>query len=232
MYNTDLPNRAELPSTRQLIRSTVIALVAASALLTTTVLPSEYGIDPTGVGRMLGLTQMGEIKVLLAAEAAADVKAAPTPAAAGQTAPTVAAPRVAPDAANVVAAAPTTPSAAPMSPAPAPAAAGSQRHEMTITLRPGQAAEVKLDMRKGAQVTYVWQTSGGQVNFDTHGDPPNPPKDFYHGYGKGRAAVGDKGTLEAAFDGKHGRFWRNRGAADVSVKLNTAGQYTAIKRVL
>jgi len=226
VYNTDLPNRAELPSTRQLIRSTVIALVAASALLTTTVLPSEYGIDPTGVGRMLGLTQMGEIKVSLAAEAAAaDVKAAP--AAAGQTAPTVAAPPVAPDAAKVVATAPT---AAPMS--PAPAAASNQRHEMTITLRPGQAAEVKLDMRKGAQVTYVWQTSGGQVNFDTHGDPPNPPKDFYHGYGKGRAAVGDKGTLEAAFDGKHGWFWRNRGAADVSVRLNTAGQYTAIKRVL
>lgn len=227
MYNTDLPNRAELPSTRQLIRSTVIALVAACALLTTTVLPSEYGIDPTGVGRMLGLTQMGEIKVSLAAEAAADSKAAPTPAGAGQTAPTVATPQVDPVAAPVAATAPT---AAPM--APAPAAAGSQRHEMTITLRPGQAAEVKLDMRKGAQVTYVWQTSGGQVNFDTHGDPPNPPKDFYHGYGKGRAAVGDKGTLEAAFDGKHGWFWRNRGAADVSVKLNTAGQYTAIKRVL
>jgi hypothetical protein len=225
MYNTDLPNRAELPSTRQLIRSTVIALVAASALLTTTVLPSEYGIDPTGVGRMLGLTQMGEIKVSLAAEAAADAKAAP--AAAGQTAPTVAAPPVAPDAAKVVA---TVPTAAPTS--PAPAAAGGQRHEMTITLRPGQAAEVKLDMRKGAQVTYVWQTSGGQVNFDTHGDPPNPPKDFYHGYGKGRAAMGDKGTLEAAFDGKHGWFWRNRGTADVSVRLNTAGQYTAIKRVL
>jgi hypothetical protein len=227
MYNTDLPNRAELPSTRQLIRSTVIAFVAASALLTTTVLPAEYGIDPTGIGRMLGLTQMGEIKVSLAAEAAADVQAAQTPAGAGQTAPAVAAPQVAPDAAKVVATAPT---AAPL--APTPGAAGSQQHEMTITLRPGQAAEVKLDMRKGAQVTYVWQTSGGQVNFDTHGDPPNPPKDFYHGYGKGRGAVGDKGTLEAAFDGKHGWFWRNRGAADVSVKLNTAGQYTAIKRVL
>jgi hypothetical protein len=229
MYNTDLPNRAELPSTRQLIRSTVIAFVAASALLTTTVLPAEYGIDPTGVGRMLGLTQMGEIKVSLAAEAAADGKAAPAPVDAGQAAPAVAAPRVAPDAAPVVV---TTPTAAPMSPAPAPLTADSQRHEMTITLRPGQAAEVKLDMRKGAQVTYVWQTSGGPVNFDTHGDPPKAPKDFYHGYGKGRAAVGDMGTLEAAFDGKHGWFWRNRGAADVSVKLNTAGQYTAIKRVL
>jgi hypothetical protein len=222
MYNTDLPNRADLPSTGKLLRSTALAAPDRRRLpLVTTVLPAEYGIDPTGIGRMLGLTQMGEIKVSLAAEAAADVQAA------GQTAPAVAAPQVAPDAAKAVATAPT---AAPL--APTPGAAGSQRHEMTITLRPGQAAEVKLDMRKGAQVTYVWQTSGGQVNFDTHGDPPNPPKDFYHGYGKGRAAVSDKGTLEAAFDGKHGWFWRNRGAADVSVRLNTAGQYTAIKRVL
>lgn len=227
MYNTDLPNRADLPSTRQLIRSTVIALVAASALLTTTVLPSEYGIDPTGVGRMLGLTQMGEIKVSLAAEAAADVQAAPAPGAGRQAAPTDATSPGAPDAAKVVAKAPTATPAA-----PARAAAGGQRHEMTITLRPGQGAEVKLDMRKGAQVTYVWQTSGGQVNFDTHGDPPNAPKDFYHGYGKGRAVEGDKGTLEAAFDGRHGWFWRNRGNADVSVRLNTEGQYTAIKRVI
>ena len=50
MDHTDLPNRAELPSSRQLLRSTAIALVAAGALLTTTVLPAQYGIDPTGIG--------------------------------------------------------------------------------------------------------------------------------------------------------------------------------------
>ena len=102
---------------------------------------------------------------------------------------------------------------------------------MTITLKPGEAAEIKLDMRKGAAVAFTWQASG-VVNFDAHGDPPNAPKDFYHGYGKGRGVDSDKGTLEAAFDGKHGWFWRNRGNDNVSVTLNTLGQYTAIKRVL
>ncbi|MBA2721370.1 MAG: transmembrane anchor protein, partial [Methylibium sp.] len=34
MYNTDLPTRAELPSSRQLVRSTVLAAIAAGALLT------------------------------------------------------------------------------------------------------------------------------------------------------------------------------------------------------
>src|SRR3546814_17950651 len=36
------------------------------------VLPSEYGIDPTGIGRVIGLTEMGAIKMQLAEEAAAD----------------------------------------------------------------------------------------------------------------------------------------------------------------
>lgn len=212
MYNTDLPTRAELPSSRRLIQSTAIAFTVAGALLATTVLPAEYGIDPTGIGSVLGLTQMGQIKASRSAEAAADAKAA-------------AAPSVA------------TPAAPVLAPAPAASAVQGARapsgksDEMTITLRPGQGAEIKLDMRKGDQVAFLWQTSGGAVNFDTHGDPVNAPKNFYHGYGKGREGS-VKGTLQAAFDGQHGWFWRNRGKADVSVTLKTQGQYSAIKRVL
>lgn len=72
MFNADIPSRAELPSSKQLLRSTVIAAVTAAALLVTTVLPAEYGIDPTGIGRVLGLTEMGQIKVQLSKEAEAD----------------------------------------------------------------------------------------------------------------------------------------------------------------
>ena len=72
MYNTDLPTRAELPSTGKLLRSTLMAAVIAVALLITVVLPAEYAIDPTGAGRLLGLTEMGEIKTQLAEEAELD----------------------------------------------------------------------------------------------------------------------------------------------------------------
>ena len=74
MYNADLPTRADLPTTGQLLRSTGIALVTAMVLLTTVILPAEYAIDPTGIGRILGLTQMGEIKEQLAEEAALDAQ--------------------------------------------------------------------------------------------------------------------------------------------------------------
>jgi hypothetical protein len=74
-----------------MLRSVLIALAVALLLLFTVVLPAEYGIDPTGAGRVLGLTRMGEIKVRLAKEAAADA-AADAAAAAEDTATTTSQP--------------------------------------------------------------------------------------------------------------------------------------------
>ena len=68
MTNPLQPGVGELPSLRQLNRATLIAFATASVILVTTVLPAEYGVDPTGAGRMLGLTEMGEAKQAEAAE--------------------------------------------------------------------------------------------------------------------------------------------------------------------
>ena len=231
MYNTDLPTRAELPSSKQLLRSTGIAMAVAAALLVSVVMPSEYGIDPTGVGSALGLKEMGEIKQSLAAEAAQDALASTTPQVA------LAAPVA--TAASIVQPAPAepptqaTPTAPPLTPAPpkSPTLA-TKADQMQVTLKPGEAAEIKLDMRKGATVNYSWSTKGGPVNVDAHGDPYDAPKGFYHGYGKGRQINGKDGVLEAAFDGKHGWFWRNRSKGTVTITLKTDGDYQSIKRVV
>ena len=63
MHNGNKPNPEDLPTSAQLRKSTLIAAVSAVAILTLVVLPSEYGIDPTGIGRVIGLTEMGDIKV-------------------------------------------------------------------------------------------------------------------------------------------------------------------------
>lgn len=47
MYNNDIPTRAELPSSAQLIKSTILAIAAAIVILVTVILPAEYAIDPT-----------------------------------------------------------------------------------------------------------------------------------------------------------------------------------------
>jgi hypothetical protein len=208
MEPTDNRVPGELPSSRTLLRSTLIAAAAAALLLVTVVLPAEYAVDPTGIGRVLGLTQMGEIKMSLAAEAAA-ADAAEAAALAGASA--------APAVSDTGAVVPTE-----------SAVAAVRVDTTTITLRPNEGKEVKLEMREGVSVNYSWTVAGGVVNYDTHGDPYNAPREFYHGYGKGTASSGEQGVLVGAFDGLHGWFWRNRTGATVTVTLRTEGPYLSV----
>ena len=69
-----------------LIRSTLMAGGGALAILTLFWLPAEYGIDPTGLGGLLGLTEMGVIKQQLAGEAAAQDAAVVPPVAVNEVA--------------------------------------------------------------------------------------------------------------------------------------------------
>ena len=219
MYNSDSPTRAELPSSKQLLRSTILAAVSAVVLLVAVVLPAEYGVDPTGIGRVLRMTEMGEIKQQLAAEAAADAAAPAAPAQADGAAGMIAA----------NAAQPSTPAPVPAPVAVAVAAAPKVewRDEMPVTLTPGEGTEIKLKMVEGGKAQYQWIVEGGQVNFDTHGDAPGKSIS----YEKGRGVAADEGVLEAAFTGNHGWYWRNRGQANVKVILRTRGDYTDIKQM-
>ncbi len=215
MYNSDLPSRADLPSTKQLVRSTLIAAGVAGVILVTAVLPGEYGVDPTGVGRLLGLTQMGEIKQQLAAEAEADATAV---AVVAEAAP----------AAVSESASPAT-SAAADADAPPVFAADAWREDVRLTLAPGEAAEIKLVMKSGETAEYAWSVKSGALNSDLHGDGKGGKATSYR---KGRAEAADSGELTAAFDGSHGWFWRNRGDAPVELLLQVRGEYAELKRVL
>jgi len=59
MKNISELNTEGLPSTKSLIKGTLIALVIGISLLVTTILPAEYAIDPTGIGEKMGLTVLG-----------------------------------------------------------------------------------------------------------------------------------------------------------------------------
>ncbi|WP_201593552.1 transmembrane anchor protein [Psychrobacter sp. Pi2-51] len=210
MYNSDTPLQAELPTSKQLVKSTILAGIAAVVLLFTVVLPAEYGIDPTGIGSVLQLTEMGQVKQQLADEAAAD--AASLLATDTMTSET-------PNIDGV------TEQAMSATPADTAIASGEWRDETPFTLTPGEGIEIKMKMDSGAKTEYSWVVTGGEVNFDTHGDALGKAIS----YEKGRGVAADEGVLEAAFTGNHGWFWRNRGDSDVEVILRTRGDYSSIK---
>ena len=217
MFNAQRPHLDDLPTTPQLLRATFIAAATAGVLLVAVVLPSEYGVDPTGAGRALGLTEMGEIKMQLAEEAAL-----------ATAAETAASQEAARTAVAQAARGGVRPAAIAEQPAASSVTAG--RTDVTrLTLAPGEGAEIKFTANEGARVAFNWSVEGGHVNYDTHADAPGIS---YHGYGKGRESTGEQGDLVAAFDGSHGWFWRNRSGAPVTLTLRTEGEYSEIKRVV
>lgn len=202
MFNAEKPSLEELPSSTQLIRSTVLAAVGAVVILVVIVLPAEYGVDPTGAGRALGLTEMGEIKQELSDEEERDRQLH------GGTG----------DQSNgldvlmeiLVSKA---------------HAEEVWRDTATFTLAPGASAEIKLVMSEGDMAEYTWAAEGGRINFDlhAHGDGQSVT------YEKGRGKTAGTGSIIAPFPGEHGWFWRNRDKQDVTVTLQLRGGYAELK---
>jgi hypothetical protein len=237
VFNAEIPSRAELPSTAQLVKSTIIAAVAALVILVTIVLPAEHAIDPTGIGRALKLTQMGEIKKQLAVEAETDRQRdrQPSPPAPDRRSslsgllagllisPAAAHPHHGDDAENEVA-----PGAA-LPVDVAQAAPAGKTDEIVFTLKPNEGVEYKMTMQRGGVAQFSWRADGGKVNYDMHGTPKGGGKET--SYKKGSQVASDTGILTAAYDGTHGWFWRNRGSADVTITLKVDGAYSEIRRM-
>lgn len=202
MHNAPKPNIEDLPTKAQLRRSTIIAGIGAVAIGLMVYLPAEYGTDPTGVGSILGLTEMGGIKQQLAAEAAADEALH-----GGDESSSLIN-----DIFGLF-----------VSTAHAQEA---WQDDITFTLAPGEFIEIKATMDEGATMTYAWTSTGGRINFDLHAHAGGEDVT----YERGRGQTSGEGSFETPFGGDHGWFWRNRDDADITVTLQLRGDYREIVR--
>ena len=193
----------ELPSKRQLNRATLIAMGVAAIVLVTTVLPAEYGVDPTGIGRALGLTPMGEMKRAAAAAPEAETEAE------------------AADNGDILL------DEEPASTAPA---AGGSVGRVQLTLAPGQGEEVKATMNAGDEFTYDWSTGGPVIRFELHGEPIPAKGDEFTSFEKG-SSEGAKGKFRAPFNGTHGWYWRNNTNSSVTVTVSATGTFQKFAKV-
>lgn len=199
MYNAPQPRPEDLPSKAQLFRSSIMAAIGAVVILVTVYLPAEHAIDPTGVGRVLGLTEMGEIKRELAEEAAQDALIHTDQSSSlidGFFGLFVSAAH----------------------------AQEAWTDTVTFTLEPGATAEIKLVMAAGDVAQYAWVATGGRINFDLHAHGEGQSID----YDCGRCQTERAGQIEAPFAGEHGWFWRNRDDTAVTVTLQLRGTYAEV----
>lgn len=201
-----------LPSTARLLKATGVALAVASALLVAVVLPAEYGIDPTGVGKRLGLVTLAST-----AQAAEAVKT--------DAAPTGAAPSADRETAALSAQAAAVFGAQPGQSfdvrAVVPHSSEDKTETLSVTLEPGKGAEVKAMLEAGKGFVFHW-TASGDVAVDMHGERPNV-KDEYTSYWIQAAQRQGAGLLVAPFAGQHGWYWLNRGKEPVTVQVSVTG---------
>ncbi len=205
------------PSVARLVRSTAVAAAVAAVVAVTCVLPAEYAIDPTGVGRILGLTQMGEIK------RDAETKLANGKKARLQSPSSVhfaSGSHIISDAMPIGGA---WASLAQAAPAATTKPSASKTDTLEIVLEPNAKMELKAWMKKADSYSFTWSASSA-INYNFHGEKHNAPASEYTEYKKGVATT-DKGEFTAGYDGTHGWSWRNRTKQPITVKATITGTY-------
>ncbi|SDE92252.1 hypothetical protein SAMN05421636_108310 [Pricia antarctica] len=196
----------------KIIKATLISLLVGAVLLVVAVLPAEFGMDPTGAGKLLGFSKLyvpeeaGTTSLGTMASNPSNQIIKLEKAGSG------------PDVDRPVEAdnpPPTTP-------------LSSREDETKVVVPAGKGIEFKINMLKYGKMKYEWTTSNNEIlYFDFHGEVKQE-KEVKEVYFESYTIANSNnmvGTFYAPYEGKHGWFFRNASDEDVVVNLRLKGQY-------
>lgn len=177
--------------------ATLGALIVAGVVLVVVVLPAEYGIDPLGTGKALGLDRLAVTS-------------------AGGT-PTITTQEGSPDPIELE---PVRPGAN------TPQAMRFKVDSVAFELGPFEGLEYKYRIEKGGAMVYSW-TATGDVKFDFHGEPDGARDGYAESYEQKERVKAANGTFFAPTPGIHGWFWENQTSDVITIRLTSSGFYAS-----
>lgn len=203
------PALLEPPSTKRIVTSVLGAAAVAVVVLVAFILPAEYGIDPTGIGGVFGLTAMTSSESTQTIEITNVV---------GGNEQVVEA--EIPDFGDPV-------------PLPNPeiyqtAENPAETETLTIEIPAGGETEIKTVLQTSKALMFSWETDRGSVYSDFHGHTPDAGPEFFVRYREHQEGTGDNGSLVAPFGGEHGWYWLNYNEHPVTITLTVTGFYDDI----
>lgn len=208
-------NADEGPSRKSLARAAAWTFLGAAAVTFLFVLPAEYGVDPTGLGARLGLTELVDVD-------------GPTGEAVSQrlvegTFPTPPAefdyfdPEVLGD------------------PFSRTQGRRFRSEKIEIPLDDLEQVEVKAVMKQGDALVYTWRLLEGTVIYtDFHADPlevEKYPDEYWIRYHESESST-ESGSIVAPFDGNHGWYWLNIEENPVRVELEVHGYFESLEEIM
>ncbi len=192
---------SSLPSLKALTIASLIATLIAGFVLIAFVLPAEYGIDPTGLGKKAGLT-------VLSGKTNYSIQARAIPLPTQKLSEITCSNQNAVTAGNTV--------NEPL-----------RQDTVMITVPPNKGLEYKFHLTRGALLEYSWTTNGAKLYFDFHGEPKGDKSGYFKSY-KESTDNQSSGDLTAPFEGSHGWYWENKTQNPATIILNTKGSYRII----
>jgi len=204
-----MSNQLIITSKRSLLKQVLIAFILAISLLTLVILPTEYGIDISGFGKITGLSKISHNQTLLSEDIVS-----PANDENNTTVDETIAEPFARGHANKHSAGPTTKS-------------------FSITLQPLDEVEYKAVLAPGEPIFYHWSvTSNEDVYVDFHGDPTEGvfPEEYFQSYEEGEMAQSG-GSFSPTFTGNHGWYWLNIADHEITVTLEVTGYYTSLGEI-
>ncbi len=200
----------EILDKKQLIKAIVLSAVIGALVLVVAVMPAEYGIDPTGAGKVLGFDKLyipdqenETVEVSTNRSGLPLVRIEKV--GSGQNVPV-------PEEVEL----------------PAPSQNLPFRtDEISITIPAKKGIEYKFDMLKHGKVKYDWVTNNGLVYIDFHGEVKQqvkPKQTYYESYTIGYAN-NMAGSLLAPFEGPHGWYFRNDSNEPIEITIRLEGEY-------
>jgi len=201
-------NNIEPPSSKSLVKATLISIVAAAVILVLVVLPSEYGVDLTGFGSATGLNELNA-EPMVTIEISDIIGG------------------------NEVIREVEIPGFGEPTPLPNPAVFQDQAEPpetitMKVMIPAERETEVKMAMTEGKVAVYSWEVDQGDIYVDFHGHDISFGPDFFVRYKEQQEGSGNNGSLTAPFDGEHGWYWLNYNEFDVEVTLTITGYFDDI----
>lgn len=97
-----------------------------------------------------------------------------------------------------------------------------------VTVPANKGIEYKFSLKEFGNLTYEWKIKGGSnLYFDFHGEPAGDTTGYFESYSIATTNQ-MKGSATVPFAGSHGWYWKNVTNQDVTIELETSGNYQVI----
>ena len=202
------------PSPKKLVLGVAAAVGVAAVALVVFILPAEYGIDPTGAGKALGVTKLAGgddeniyLKRGLARKDTMFPLNGPVALDDGET---------------------TIREQLSKAGLSIPARATMRRDSWQHELAPYGSIEMKYQLEKGQPMVFTWRAAK-PVHVDMHSFPFDGGDEATESFVIEDSLGSQSAVYVAPFTGMHGWYWENRNLEDVTLTVEAVGSFTGAK---